>query len=74
MESNSVCNHVINKIGRQRSGRPICLITSMISNVNRCKWRPISYAWRVRTVQLNCPKAEIRAIDSQSDLKILLKL
>ena len=30
----SVIIRVINKIGRPRSGRPICLITSMISNNN----------------------------------------
>ena len=32
MESNSVCNHTSNKIGRPRSGSPICLITSMITD------------------------------------------
>ena len=32
---------VINKIGRPRSGSPICLITSMISNGNRTEWSPI---------------------------------
>ena len=34
MESNSVCNHTNDfyKIGRPRSGSPICLITSMITD------------------------------------------
>ena len=44
----SVIIRVINKIGRPRSGSPICLIK-------------------------NCPiKAEIRAVYSQSDLRIFL--
>ena len=48
----SVIIRVINKIGRPRSGSPICLIP---------------------TVLLNCPiKAEIRAVDSQSDLTIFV--
>ena len=37
----SVIIRVINKIGRPRSGSPICLITSMISNGNRTEWSPI---------------------------------
>ena len=41
-------------------------VTSMISNGNRCVWSQL--------LMHDCPKAEIRAVDSQSDLKILLKL
>ena len=33
-----------------------------------------NYLCMARIVQLNCPQAEIMAVDSQSDLKILLKL
>ena len=32
VESNSVCNHKSNKIGRVRSGSLICLLTSMITD------------------------------------------
>ena len=110
---------MINKIGRPRSGMPICLITSMITdrigqhevllpinhNFNKiCDIKGyllnqntrnseifiassetkiyLSARVMARTVQLlrhdaycpiNCPiKAEIRAVDSQSDLTILL--
>ena len=58
----SVIIRVINKIGRPRSRSPICLITSVMA----------------RTVQLlrhdaYCPiKAEIRAVENQSDWRILL--
>ena len=109
----------INKIGRPRSGSPICLITSMITdrigrhevllpinhNINkicdiigyllnqntrnstfcfassekkshlsaRVMARTVQLLGMMRTVLLNCPiKAEIRAVDSQSDLTILL--
>ena len=35
--------------------------------------RTVNYLGMTRTVLLNCPiKAEIRAVDSQSDLRILL--
>ena len=115
----SVIIRVINKIGRPRSGSPICLITSMITdrigrhevllpinhNFNKiCDIKGyllnqntrnseifiassetkiyLSARVMARTVQLlrhdaycpiNCPiKAEIRAVDSQSDLTILL--
>ena len=86
----SVIIRVINKIGRLRSGSPICLITSMITDrIGRHKvLLPINHNFnkicdiigyflnqntRTRTVLLNCPiKAEIRAVDSQSDLTILL--
>ena len=115
----SVIIRVINKIGRLRSGSPICLIMSMIidriglhevllpinHNFNkicniigyflnqntrnskfcfassekkkpfkRARWRVVSnYLGLTRTLLLNCPiKAEIRAVDSQSDLTILL--
>ena len=116
----SVIIRVINKIGRPRSGSPICLITSMITdrigrhkvllpinkNFNkicdiigyflnqhtgnlkfcfansekkkaisvRAWWRVLSnYLGMTHTVRLNCPiKAEIRAVDSQSDLTTLL--
>ena len=55
----SVIIRVINKIGRPHSGSPICLITN--------------YLGMTRTVLLNCPiKAEIRAVENQSDLRILL--
>ena len=37
----SVIIRVINKIGRPRSVRPICLIKSMISIGNRTEWSPI---------------------------------
>ena len=101
---------VINKIGRPRSGSPICLITSMITdrigrhevllpinhNFNKIcdiigyflnqntrnskfcfasseKKSHLSARVMARTVLLNCPiKAEIRTVDSQSDLRILL--
>ena len=105
----------INKIGRPRSGSPICLITSMITdrigrhdvllpinhNYNKIcdilgsffnqnttnseiffasseKKRHLSARVMARTVQLlrhdaYCPiKAEIRAVENQSDLRILL--
>ena len=117
----SVIIRVINKIGRPRSGSPICLITSMITNrigrhkvllsshhnfnkncdilgyflnqntrnskfcfassekkknktFKRAGWRvPSNYLGMTRTVLLNCPiKAEIRAVDNQLDLTILL--
>ena len=115
----SVIIRVMNKIGRPRSGSPICLITSMITdqiglhsvllpisrNFNkicniigyflnqntrnskfcfassekkaieaRARLRVLSnYLGMMHTVLLNCPiKAEIRAVDSQSDLTILL--
>ena len=106
----SVIIRVINKIGRPRSGRPICLIMSMLTdrigrhevllpinhNFNKIcdiigyflnqntrnskfcfasseKKKPLSARVMGRTVLLNCPiKAEIRAVDSQSDLTILL--
>ena len=106
----SVIIRVINKIGRPRSGRPICLIMSMLTdrigrhevllpinhnftkicdiigyflnqntrNSKFCfasseKKKPLSARVMGRTVLLNCPiKAEIRAVDSQSDLTILL--
>ena len=115
----SVIIRVINKIGRPRSGSPICLITSMITDrigryevllpINRnfqkicdiigyflnqntrnskfCfasskKKSHLSARVMARTVQLlrhdaycpiNCPiKAEIRAVDNQADLTILL--
>ena len=111
----SVIIRVINKIGRPRSGSPICLITSMITdrirrhevllpinhNFNKIcdiigyflnqntrnskfcfasseKKSHLSARVMARTVQLlrhdaYCPiKAEIRAVDSQSDLRILL--
>ena len=111
---------MINKIGRPRSGSPICLITSTITdrigrhevllpinhNFNKIcniigyflnqntrnskfcfasseKKKPFKrardgaycpdYLGMTRTVLLNCPiKAEIMAVDSQSDLTILL--
>ena len=96
---------VINKIGRPRSGSPICLITGMITdrigrhevslpinhNFNKIcekkalflsahkKFKVFLLAVKkqctMRTVPLNCPiKAEIRTVDSQSDLRILLQL
>ena len=63
----SVIIRVINKIGRPRNGSPICLSSErrVLSN----------YLGMTRTVLLNCPiKAEIRAVDSRSDLTILLSL
>ena len=110
----SVIIRVINKTGRPRSGSPICLITSMITdrigrhevllpinhNYNKIcyisgfflietqeiprvfllavKKSHLSARVVARTVQLlrhdaYCPiKAEIRGVDSQSDLRILL--
>ena len=106
----SVIIRVINKIGRPRSGSPICLITRMITdrigrhevllpinhNFNKIcdiigyflnqntrnskfcfasseKKSHLSARVMARTVLLNCPiKAEIRAVDSQSDLTVLL--
>ena len=131
-ESRTICNgnrtewspirsliiRVINKIGRPRSGSPICLITSMITdrigrhdvllpinhnfnkicdiisiilnqNTRNSKFcfassekshlsarvmaRTVQLLRHDATVLLNCPiKAGIRAVDSQSDLTILL--
>ena len=70
-----------------KSRRQITVISSrktdkmIISNGNRTEWSPvrsviirvINKIGRPRTVLLNCPiKAEIRAVESQSDLTILL--
>ena len=76
----SLIIRVINKIGRPRSGSPICLITSMITDrIGRHKvLLPINRNFNkicdiIAYCPINCPiKAEIRVVDSQSDLTILL--
>ena len=85
----SVIIRVINKIGRPRSGSPICLITTKfviyraLFKSKHKKFQDFSLTMKkkshlsarvmARTVLLNCPiKAEIRAVESQSDLTILL--
>ena len=46
---------------------------SEIVFASREKKKPLSARVMARTIQFNCPiKAEIRAVDSQSDLRILL--
>ena len=65
-----------NKIGRPRSESPICSLTEQTRNSESfllaVKKKPFECALTMaRTVLLHCPiSAEIRTVDSQSDLRI----
>ena len=69
----TVIIQVINKIGRPRSGSPICLITSSSEKKSHLSARVMARNVQLLRHDVYCPiKVEIRAVDSQSDLRILL--
>ena len=73
---NKICNIVSYFLNQNTRNSTFCFASSEKKKpFKRARdWRVLSnYLGMTRTLLLNCPiKAEIRAVDSQSDLRILL--
>ena len=75
MDSNSLCNHTSDLFNHEYDYRPNWTASSEKSHLSARVPVLSNFLGMMSILLLHCPiSAEIRTIDSQSDLKILLQL